>query len=100
MPMNSSFGVRARDEVDAGRQREDQQHEVDDLLGRAEADRAPGDDFLELAEGDVRAPEGDRADDRGEHREDRDVRGHGAGVDDRVRWSSRHCEATVRLRRS
>ena len=37
------------------------------------ADRAAGDDLLELAEGDVRAPEGDRADDRREQREDRDV---------------------------
>ena len=37
MPMNSSCGVRAGDEVDAGREREDQQHEVDDLLGGAEA---------------------------------------------------------------
>ena len=73
MPMKTSFGVVAGGDVDAGGDREDQQHEVDDLLGRAERDRAPGDDFLELAEGDVRAPEGDRADDRGEQREDRDV---------------------------
>ena len=37
MPMKISFGVRAGGDVDAGGEREDQQHEVDDLLGRAEA---------------------------------------------------------------
>ena len=72
------FGVGAGDEVDARGEREHQQHAVDDLLGGAERDRPPGEDFLELAEGDVRAPERDRADDRGEHREDRDIRGHAA----------------------
>ncbi len=62
------FGMLAGDHGDAGRQGEHEQQQVDELLAPAEADRAPGDNFLELAEGDVRAPEGDRADDGREER--------------------------------
>ena len=43
----------------------EQQDDVHDLLAR-QLDRPPGQDLLQLAEGDVRAPEGDRADDRRE----------------------------------
>ena len=48
-----------------------QQRDVDDLLA-GQLNRAAREDLLELAEGDVRAPEGDRADDRRE--QDRDQR--------------------------
>ena len=46
---------------------------VDQRLRAADRDRPAGEDLLQLAEGDVRAPERDRADDRREQREDRDV---------------------------
>ena len=80
MPMKSSSECAPGDQVDAGGEREDQQHEVDGLLRGAERDRPPGEDFLELAEGDVGAPEGDGADDRGEDGEDGDVGGHAGDV--------------------
>ena len=58
---------------------EGHQHEVDHLLRGPQRDRAPGDDFLQLAEGDIRPPKGDRADDRRKQGEDRDV-GRDVGV--------------------
>ena len=54
---------------DAGGDDADQQERVDHLLA-GHRQRPGRDQVLELGEGDVRAPEGDRADDRGE--EDRD----------------------------
>ena len=56
-------------DVDAGGDDPDQQHDVDHLLA-GHRERPGRDQVLELGEGDVRAPEGDRADDRGEEGRD------------------------------
>ena len=56
-------------DADAGGDDADQQDDVDHLLA-GNRERPGRDQVLELGEGDVRAPEGDRADDGGE--EDRD----------------------------
>ena len=82
--MNSSWRVRSRRPGRCQRRAPAASRtRLNDLLGGPERDRAPGQDFLELAERDVRAPEGNRADDRGEH----------------VR-RSRHTSAPRRLRRA
>src|SRR5271166_4724476 len=62
------------------RHRSDQEQRVQGLLGLAHADRAAGQDLLQLAERDERPPKRDRSDDRGEQRCHDDVHGRRLAV--------------------